>query len=97
MTAAVAASHRYPSVGAYEQLRSRVLAGSACGSSFGLVLLRREGIAAWMARGSARSAPVAPAAPDRDAAAPVGSDEIHAGVVRVLASMALAGREETNA
>ncbi len=36
MTASVAASHRDPSVAAYEQLRSRVLAGSACGSAFGL-------------------------------------------------------------
>jgi hypothetical protein len=97
VTPSVAASHRDTSVAAYEQLRSRVLAGSGCGSAFGLVLLRREGIAAWVARGSARSAPVALAVPDRDAAAHVGSDEIHAGVVRVLANMALAAREETNA
>jgi hypothetical protein len=78
--------------GLVASFRTFELLCAACG--FGLVVLRREGIAAWMARGSARSAPVAP---DRDAAAPAGSDEIHAGVVRVLASMALAGREETNA
>jgi len=83
---------------AYEELRGRVLAGAPFGGAFGLVLLLREGLAAWMAGGSAGSVPVAPAVePDRRLAAPLVSDEIHAAVVRVLASMALGGREERRA
>jgi hypothetical protein len=82
----------------YEELRGRVLAGAPFGGAFGVVLLLREGLAAWMAGGSAGSVPVAPAVePDRRAAAPLVSDEIHAAVVRVLASMALGGREERRA
>jgi hypothetical protein len=82
----------------YEELRGRVLAGALFGGAFGLVLLLREGLAAWMAGGSAGSVPVAPAVePDRRPAAPLVSDEIHAAVVRVLASMALGGREERRA
>jgi hypothetical protein len=80
----------------YEELRCRVLAGAPFGGAFGLVLLLREGLAAWMAGGSA--VPVAPAVePDRRAAAPLVSDEIHAAVVRVLASMALGGLKERSA
>lgn len=83
------------SVAAYEELRRHVLAGSAFGTHLGLVLLLREGIASWMSRCSAYSAPVAPAADrDRCAAAPYVSDEIHADVVRVLASMALSGLDK---
>ena len=80
---------------AYEELRCRVLAGAPFGGAFGLVLLLREGLAAWMAGGSAGSVPVAPTVDqDRRAAAPIVSDEIHAAVVRVLASMALGGLKE---
>jgi hypothetical protein len=79
----------------YEELRGRVLAGAPFGGAFGLVLLLREGLAAWMAGGSAGSVPVAPAVElDRRAAASLVSDEIHAAVVRVLASMALGGLKE---
>lgn len=82
----------------YEELRRRVLTGSAFGGPFGVVLLLREGLAAWMARGAAGAAPVAPAMhPGRWVAAPRASDEIHAAVVRVLASMALGRVEETSA
>ena len=96
MTAAAAApTGRDPFGAAYEALRRRVLAGSPFGGSFGLVLLLREGLAAWMARGSAGAAPVEPAAdPDRRRVAPIVPDEIHAAVVRVLASMALGGHRE---
>jgi len=82
----------------YEELRRRILTGSAFGGPFGLVLLLREGLAAWMARGSACGAPGPPAAdPDRRGAAPLVPDEIHAAVVRVLASMALGGLKERSA
>ena len=78
-------------VTAYEELRRRVLAGGPFGGHVGLVLLLREGLAAWMARGAAGATPVEAGGPERRAAAPIVSDEIHAAVVRVLASVALAG------
>ena len=89
---------RDPFGAAYEELRRHVLAGAPFGGHSGLALLLREGIVAWMARGSAGAAPVEPAAdPDRRGAAPIGSDEIHAAVVRVLASMALGRLGEVSA
>ena len=98
MIAAHAATNGRDSFGAtYEELRRRVLAGAAFGGPFGLVLLLREGLAAWMARGSAGAAPVEAAGPERRGAAPLVSDEVHAAVVRVLASMALGGLEERSA
>jgi len=81
-----------PSVAAYENLRRHVLAGTAFGSPFGLVLLRREGLAAWVSRGATSTAALEPAA-DREprAAAPNVPDGIRASVVQVLASMVLRG------
>ena len=82
----------------YEDLRRHVLTGSACGGTGGLVLLLRDGLAAWMARGAMGSAPVERAVhPARCAAAPRVSDAIDAAVVRVLVSMALSGHKETSA
>ena len=76
---------------AYEELRSQAIAGGG----IGLAVLLREGVAGWMSQRQAGSAPMEPAtAPLWHAAPPVVSDEIHAGVVRVLASMALAARKE---
>jgi len=75
---------------AYEALRAHVLTGSTAGSHAGLVVLLRQGVAAWMARCSACSSP-APAA--AHTATPLVGDEIHAAIVRVLASMALAGQQ----
>lgn len=80
-----------PSVAAYENLRCHVLAGTTFGSPFGLVLLLREGLAAWVSRTTSTAA-LEPAA-DREprAAAPNVSDGIRASVVQVLASMVLRG------
>jgi hypothetical protein len=80
------------SVAAYENLRRHVLAGTAFGSPFGLVLLRREGLAAWVSRGATSTAALEPAA-DREpsAVAPNVCDGIRASVVQVLASMVLRG------
>jgi len=97
----VSAAHAAPTGGdvfgaTYEALRHRVLTGAAFGGAGGLVVLLRDGLAAWMAHGPA-GASVEPAGhPERWAAAPRVSDAIHAAVVRVLASMALGGREERN-
>lgn len=96
------ASHATPTGGdpfgaAYEERRRRVLAGTSFGGRGGPRLLQ-EGIAAWMARGAAGATPVEPAAdPDRRGVAPIVSDEIHAAVVRVLASMALGRLREVSA
>ena len=79
-----------PSVAAYENLRRHVLAGTAFGSPFGLVLLLREGLAAWVSRGATSTAALEPAA-EPSAAAPNVCDGIRASVVQVLASMVLRG------
>ena len=78
---------------AYEELRSHVLT-DVPGNGAGLVLLLREGLAAWIeGRGafSPASEPGARPSPERHVAAPALSDEVHAGIVGVLASMVLAG------
>jgi 3-mercaptopyruvate sulfurtransferase SseA len=81
----------------YEELRCRVLtAAGACDCDRGQIFLLRGGIVAWIARGTTTTTPTNPTT-DRqsDATAPAHSDEIHAGMVRVLANMALAaGRRE---
>ena len=79
---------------AYEALRRSVLAGVSCGGHVGLVLLLREGLAAWMTR---RAACAVPVEPERRVAAPILSNEIDAAMVRVLATMALGGLEEVRA
>jgi hypothetical protein len=71
---------------AYEALRGSVLAGASYGGPVGLVLLLREGLAAWMSSGAVGAAPVAP---ERRVAAPIMAGESDAAVVRVLATMAL--------
>ncbi len=91
MTSRVAISDEaQASVRAYEALRGHVLAGaSAGGSHAGLVLLLRQGVAAWMARRLTCAAPAAACTNAR-----LVGEEIHAGVVRVLASMAMAAQQE---
>lgn len=81
------------SVTAYEALRSHVLCGA--GSPAGLVLLLRQGVAAWMARRLACTSP-APAAPSAATGATklLVGEEISAGLVRVLASMVLCAQPE---
>jgi hypothetical protein len=50
---------------------------------------------AWMAHGNTRTVPAKPIVDqDRRVTAPILSNEINIGMVRVLASMALAGRRE---
>jgi len=79
----------------YEDLRRRVLTGAAFGGPVGMVLLLREGLAAWMARGPGGAVPGAPGGHPGRGAAPRVENEIHAAVVRVLASMALGHMGET--
>lgn len=77
-------------VRAYEALRRHVLAGASTAGDAGLVLLLRQGVAAWMAR---RLACAGPAAAARTSTV-IAGQETHAGIVRVLASMALAVQQE---
>ena len=97
MTGSPAATTGDTVVAAYEDLRRRVLAGAPFGGHVGLVVLLREGIVAWMIRGSAGAAPVEAANAERRGAAPLVSSEIHAAVVRVLVSMTLGGLQEKSA
>ena len=95
MTAAPATAGVDDAVAAYEALRAHVLAGSTAGGHAGLVLLLRQGVAAWIARRCVD--PVA----DRPATNPghrrptrLFSDDIHARLVQILAGMALTDKQE---
>ena len=86
-----------PSVAAYENLRRLVLAGAAFTHHFGLVLLLREGLVAWMSRCATSAHLSEPAvAAQPPAAAPNVFDEIHASVVHVLVGMVLRGPGEVS-
>ena len=75
------------SVTAYEALRGHVLAGT--GSHAGLLVLLRQGVAAWMASRWACSDP-APAVARTSTL--IKGEAMPAAMVRVLASMALAAQ-----
>ena len=84
-------------VAAYEHLRRHVLQGSPRGALFGVILVRREGVVAWMERGATGVTAVVPSTrPDRAVAVPDVSPPLHAGMVDVLVSIALTRREETH-
>lgn len=72
-------------VARYEDLRRWIVDGAGGSSRWGLALLRREGLAAWMATWAA--APGAAVVDPRPEVARRLPDERHADVVRVLASM----------
>ena len=84
-------------VTAYEELRLHAITRSTGVRHFGLVLLLREGVAAWMARCSACAAARTPAADRTRSAAPILREELKANLVGVLASMAMATRQEMHA
>ena len=95
MTSSLATSRTADeSVAAYEELRGRVVSGSASGGHGGVLLLIREGIAGWITRGSSRAASYEPRVdpPPRAASTPPAFDDLRAGIVRGLASMVLASR-----
>lgn len=80
----------------YEQLRRRMLEGATAGGCFGLVILLREGVAAWMAH--ARSSPppaVAPATSnDHPSAMVLIASDVHTDMAHVLANMVMTIHEE---
>jgi len=83
-------------VAVYEQLRLDVYAGgTAPGGPCGLIVLLRQGLAAWMAwRLTGAAAREPGTAPQRPVRAPLAADDLHASLVRVLASLAMSGRQE---
>jgi len=86
------------SVALYEQLRRHVHEGAAAPDGHGgLVVLWREGMAAWMAwRMTGAAAPEPVTAPQPPGSAPLAAAELHASLVRVLASLAMSGGTERN-
>ncbi len=73
-----------------------LLGAAVVGDRSALLLLVREGIAAWIEQhtgGVVAAAPVAAREPSVVGAA-LAADALHAGLVRVLASMAMSNGEE---
>lgn len=76
---------------AYEQLRSDVLEGATARGHFGLVILLREGVAAWMAHSVAEPMTVPRVTVvDRPKMASIVSDDIRDDMVTALANMVMA-------
>ncbi len=86
----------------YEVLRTHAVADHASASRDGLVVLLRQGVAAWMAAWSRLPAPWRPSAPPAQTArqpsspSPL-SDEASPEVVRILAAMTLSHLREVPA
>ena len=80
---------------AYEQLRNHVQTGSSPGGHVGLVLLVREGVAAWLERSASGVTPAGPSTVAAVAPA-VPFPQLQAGIVAVLADMVWTTRQEMN-
>ena len=80
-------------VGAYEELRRHMLAGSPGGPHSGMTVLLREGVVGWIERGAACRGVAAQSA-TRSVPRPLLSDGLHSEIVHVLADIALTYREE---
>ena len=81
---------------AYEQLRSYVLENSIHGGHAGLILVMREGVAAWIDRCTPGFTPAVSTHVDRVVTLPNLSQQLHADIVDVLVSIALTTRKEIN-
>jgi hypothetical protein len=80
----------------YELLRSGALEDGAAGGHFGLVILLREGVAAWMTHAPSQPTTVVRVtAKDRPAAAALIADGLRADMVLVLASMVMTAEERS--
>ncbi len=73
---------------AYEHLRRHVLTVLPGGGRFGLAVLLREGVAAWMVHCAASPLPAAATGLDT-VPCPAIAPPLHAGIVQILASIAL--------
>lgn len=92
-----APSTSHPLTADYEALRQSAQARERSGGHFGLVLLLREGLAAWMAHARSRPVTVTPPSSERATVAPIIVDEVRADIVAVLASMIQVHPEEQRA
>jgi len=80
---------------AYEELRDHILAGSSGGQHYGLILLLREGVTAWLERRIAAESTAAKIRqPHVSASKSLLSEPLQAELVSVLAGIALSGRKE---
>lgn len=82
----------------YEALRSGALDPERSVGHFGLVILLREGLAAWIAHAHARPVTIRRAtSSERSTAARAAWDDVRADMVAVLASMVIAAPEQRSA
>lgn len=81
----------HATVDSYEELRTHVLDATTVSRPAGLIVLLRQGVAAWMLRRSASSSATTLAAPTTTYRI---HDETHAAAVRIVASMVLAPEQE---
>ena len=84
---------------AYEQLRRHVVAALPGSGRFGLAVLLREGVAAWIERGAANVPFNSVRRPGEEpplllASPSVLTPPLHAGLVQILASIALSRTQE---
>ena len=77
-------------IAAYEALRTLVLTGAITNNPTGLNVLLQQGVVTWM---TGRRTCSASAMPSSGTPAILVSNELHAGIVQVLANMALASRK----
>jgi len=77
---------------AYEQLRHHVLAALPGSGHFGLALLLREGVAAWIER--CAGAPSQSFTSACQPLSPIVTPTLQAGIVQILASIALSRTQE---
>jgi hypothetical protein len=80
-------------VAAYEELRSHMQLGSPCSPHSGMIVLMREGIAAWIERCVACRQPAVQSAPPCESGSLL-TDRLQIGIVHVLADIVLRHREE---
>ena len=80
----------------YERLRGHVLGDRTATGSFGLVVLLRDGVAAWLAHATAPPV-VTTHAKAPITATPITLDDVHADLICVLANMAMAMSPEVHA
>jgi hypothetical protein len=78
---------------AYEQLRRHVVAGFPAGGSFGLALLLREGVTAWIER-CVSVVPSPLLARPGEPSPLILIPPLQAGIVQILASIALSWTQE---
>lgn len=78
---------------AYEQLRHHVLAALPGSGHFGLTVLLREGVAAWIER-CAAGAPFRSLTPPSQTSLPIVTPPLRTGIVQILVSIALSRTQE---